>query len=430
LKIVDGPMKGAEIALVEGLRLKVGSGDVCDIVLADGSLAEVAFELDVTADAVTFIRGDETKVLEPTVVQEVGTSGIAVGPADSPWEPLVKPHAEEAVPPPPPPAAGESPAADAESAPQPAPETADAASADAPETQPPRRSHRLLWLLVILLLLGGAAFALWYFWPRVTERFPQTETARVAVVDAGRTACGWTHQACGTAWAWTCRTCQKMAGTYKPPAPPVVPGPTLAEIARQHGLVLTESPLCLKGNFSRRTERLAVRALALAADSRVRLDLTDDETLKASASELLFVVTEGAVKATAATNRVVTLAGFAPSRESFERTVRALNADVKGIERLVTGAVRIGGVPPPKAGESSAATSKNVKSAPRSKGTRTPAEADYPIAGILTVPYRCVVLRNGMRLAEGGQIGNAVIERIEADRLVLKAGATTFEWKP
>ena len=38
LKIVEGPNKGAEIALVEGVAVTLGKGDDCDIVLADPTL--------------------------------------------------------------------------------------------------------------------------------------------------------------------------------------------------------------------------------------------------------------------------------------------------------------------------------------------------------------------------------------------------------
>ena len=66
LKIVEGPMKGAEIALVPGTRVKVGSADSCDIVVADASLPGVAFELDVTDSAVTLILpAGDAKTMHP-----------------------------------------------------------------------------------------------------------------------------------------------------------------------------------------------------------------------------------------------------------------------------------------------------------------------------------------------------------------------------
>ena len=53
LKIVEGPMKGAEVALVAGTRLKVGSADSCDIVLADATLGDEPLVIEVSADSVT-----------------------------------------------------------------------------------------------------------------------------------------------------------------------------------------------------------------------------------------------------------------------------------------------------------------------------------------------------------------------------------------
>mgnify|MGYP003314270966 CR=1 FL=1 len=77
LKIVEGPMKGAEVALVDGLKVKVGSGDSCDIVVADRSLDEVAFELDATESGVTLTRpSGETQLLAPFEVVSIFMLGV------------------------------------------------------------------------------------------------------------------------------------------------------------------------------------------------------------------------------------------------------------------------------------------------------------------------------------------------------------------
>ncbi len=404
LKIVEGPMKGAEIALVGGRRTSFGSGDDCDIVIADLSLAAKAFELDVSDTAVTVLMpGTEARSLRPFEVQTFGTTAIAVGPADQAWGELTYPRVEE------------------EKEPEPAvPETAPEEVAPAAVAE--RKSGRsgCLWgIVVLLLLLLISAGCAWFFWGRIVARCPQIESTRQRTLE---TVKGWWDTATGTP-----RTVA---------AEPVAKGPSLKEIATQHGLVLSETDGVrkLSGNVRRRTERLAIRALALADDPRVAFDLTDDETLLASAGELLFVVTEGAVKATAASNRVVTLTGYAPSKAQFEKVVRALNADVPGIERLETTAVRIGGTPPVGSalGES-AATEEGTTiemAAPPQAPVKIAARKDYPIAGILMQPYPCVVMRDGLRLAEGAQVGTATIVRIQADGLVLKEGKTEFEWKP
>ena len=450
LKIVEGPMKGAEIALVEGLRVSVGSGDDCDIVLADGSLPAHAFDLDVTATAVTLVRGDETQTLTPFEIVDVGTTAFAVGPAEGPWnlaratrEPAdgatgatgelaadatsAKPGAAGAKP-------GE--AADGAAGVKPGlgkagakpGEAADGAAgvkpglgkagakpgeAEASGNASERRRRGCLFpALLIILFLFLLVGLLFLFWPRVRAVCPAAETARVAVARQSRGA-----------WDWAKGLCRDVRAHCAKPAPVVAPGPRLAEIAAQHGLTLTArdgAPL-LAGNLKRRTERLAIRSLALADDPNVRFDLTDDESLKAAANELLFVVTEGALKAVAASNRVVTLAGRIPTATALTKAVRALNADVKGIERLETAAVTVGGAVPAAADEAEAKPQRR---------TAKPSSPDYPIAGILTAPYPCVVLRNGMRLTEGASLGTARLVKIAADKLTLKDGGATVEWKP
>lgn len=446
LKIVEGPMRGAEIALVEGLRVSVGSGDDCDIVLADGSLPAHAFELDVTATSVTLVRGDETQALTPFEVVDVGTTAFAVGPADGPWpENLARvararPVADATGAKPGEPAADATGrlAADATSAKPSAAgansgaateKTADRATGAKPGSgekgAPPdetgaspasraRRRGRGFGCLVVVVLLLLLAGLLYFFWPRVRAACPAAETARVSVVEHSLRAWDGAKGLCRAAYA----RCAKSAPVA------AAPGPSLAEIAAQYALTLTErdgAPL-LTGNVRRRTERLAIRSLALADSPNVRFDLTDDESLKAAADELLFVVTEGALKAVAASNRVVTLTGRIPTSAALEKAVRALNADVKGIARLVTDGVSVGGPLP-------TSTADEPATAPKRRVAK-PSAPDYPIAGILTAPYPCVVLRNGTRLTEGASLGTAVLVTIAADKLTLKDGGSLIEWKP
>ena len=445
LKIVEGPTKGAEIALVEGLRVSVGSGDDCDIVLADGSLPAHAFELDVTATTVTLVKGDETQALTPYEIIDVGTTAFAVGPAEGEWpenlarakgladgatgarsgQPAdgatgAKPGrpADGATGAKPDVAGANSSAAGARLGVKGSASVASAAGASPAEAEANgnaserRRRGCLFAALLFLSSLVILAGLLFFFWPRVRAACPAAETARVAVVEQSRRA-----------WGWAKGLCRGIRARCAKPAPAVVLGPSLAEIAAQHGLALGErngAPL-LAGNLRRRTERLAIRSLALADDPNVRFDLTDDETLKAAANELLFVVTEGALKAVAASNRVVTLVGRIPTAAALTEAVRALNSDVKGIERLETRGVAVGGTAPTAADEAPALPKRR---------TAKPSSPDYPIAGILTAPYPCVVLRNGTRLTEGASLGTARLVRIAADKLTLKDGGSVIEWKP
>ena len=90
LKIVEGPNKGAEIALVEGVAVTLGKTDACDIVLADATLGDEPLEIEASADSVTL--GGER--LEPFHVVVRGSTAFAVGPSDSPWGELVWPKRE------------------------------------------------------------------------------------------------------------------------------------------------------------------------------------------------------------------------------------------------------------------------------------------------------------------------------------------------
>ena len=401
LKIVEGPLKGAEVALVDGRRVSLGSDDACDIVVGDAALAAQACELDVSETGVTVLTPDgAATALKPFEVRTFGTTAFAVGPVDQPWGDLVYP----------PPEAPDAPVP-APSEPSAEPEAAEPPPAEA-EAAPKRRHGCLGTVLVLLLLLVGALALLHCRRASIEARWPQVARFRAEVESAVQGQWG------------------RCFGTARAPAAPVAKGPSLPELAAQHGLAFVETNGVrqLAGNVRRRTERLAIRALALADDPSVQFDLTDDETLRASADELLFVVTEGALKATAASNRVVTLAGYAPSAAKLERALRALAADVPGIERAETKAVQVGG--PAPAGTVAAEAAPDAPKVSRPHAGQERKRAVEPIAGILMHPYPCVVLRTGLRLAEGAQIGTATIVRIEADRLVLRDGKTEFAWRP
>ena len=81
LKIVEGPNRGAEIALVEGVAVTLGKGDECDIVLADSTLPEEPLSIEANGDAVS-VNGEQ---VEQFAVKTLGATSFAVGPADAPW---------------------------------------------------------------------------------------------------------------------------------------------------------------------------------------------------------------------------------------------------------------------------------------------------------------------------------------------------------
>ena len=90
LKIVEGPNKGAEVALVEGVAVTLGKGDDCDIVLVDSTMPDTPLNVEATAGGVMV----DGKPVEQFEVMTSGATSFAVGPAGAPWGALKWPKAE------------------------------------------------------------------------------------------------------------------------------------------------------------------------------------------------------------------------------------------------------------------------------------------------------------------------------------------------
>lgn len=423
-------MRGAEIALVAGTRIKVGRGDDCDIVVADASLPETAFELDVAEAAVTLILPDGTaREMRPFEIHAFGTTSVALGPAEGAWEEL-RPAEREAPP-------AETPV-ETPAEPEPPAESAPEEAKD--EKRKSGFGCGIGCLGVILLILIVLALA-WLFRSLLVERVPQLKpfVERVESFVSERASDGKTPSAA---------------------QPKRTAAMTLRELAAQHGISYAERegrPV-LSGNLAHRTERLAIRALALAADRHCEFELSDDETLASSADALLFTVTEGALKVFGVSNRVVTITGYAPSAAALGAALTALRADVPWTGDVDVASVRVGGPVPAEhktstfavSGTLSGALPESGAEAAAGKTAGTAAEAGtevadikisdvngrrlprnmFPVAGVLTRPYPCVVLRDGHRIVEGGQLGSYTVVRIAADVLELKQGGGKANWKP
>lgn len=394
LKIVEGPAKGAEVALIEGTRVKVGSSSICDIVLPDASLADEAFELDVSESTVTLITPDGTQSqLTPFEIRDFGTTAVAIGPADEPWGELVRP------------------APAAEPAPEP-PKPAEAAPVE--ERKESGGKLKFLWILILVGFAILVVLLLLFVWKL-----------------------GYLRMSSGSPVSVTMET----------------KALSIEEIAAQHGLKLERDGdvRILSGNLRRRAERLAIRALALASDPLCKLVLTDDQTMLQSCNDVLSVYSEGKVKAVSASNRVVRVAGKVASPEALERLLRAINEDVRGVERVDVQGVSVNGmfsVPTPgeahEDGKSTVAESASSPKASPSAVSKTGSEpaklpplpkvagrrAGLPFEGILTKPYPCVVLKDGLRILEGARVGTVTVVAIEADRLVLEDNGRKYEWRP
>ena len=398
LKVVEGPNKGAEIALVEGVAVTLGKGDDCDIVLADPTMPNTPLQVEASADGV--VLGGEP--FEALSVKTFGATSFAVGPADAPWGELKWPKVEdreardeerEDEPPSPPP--------------RPAPE-------ETPHEEEKKRRGGcfgcLVALLVLLLLLVGLV---WIFWAEVK---PHVEPLWAKLCGGRSNADGSTLSASGQSDA---------------------PSSNLRGVVEKYGLSLVDSNgrMRVSGNLKTRRERLSATAEAYEVQPGVELDISDDESFRTAAEDALFTLSEGRLKVVAATNRILSIAGSASSPLSLKKALEALNADLPKLRNVdVTGVV----ISPAQAGTDASETEdggrrEGGRFASPSRASRRATQKDaptFPVCGILTTPYPCLVLRDGRRIMEGAAIGDSVIVEIGADSVTCTNSTGRFTWKP
>ena len=414
LKIVEGPNKGAEIALVEGVAVTLGKGDDCDIVLADPTMPNTPLQVEVSADGV--VLGGEP--LEPLSVKTFGATSFAVGPADAPWGELKWPKAEVG--------GGDDSRRDAEAQRDVSKESADAKNggkraeaeqevSDSATLHEEKKSRGgcfgcLLALLVLLLILVGLA---WIFWVEVKPH-------AVSVWEKIRTG--------------------RWDSDSSPSTQDTTSDAQLADIrgvAEKYGLSLVDSngKVRVSGNLKTRRERLSATAEAYEAQPGVELDISDDESFRTAAEDALFTLSEGQLKLVAATNRVLSISGSASSPLSLKKVLEALNADLPKLRNVdVTGVV----ISPAKTGTDSSETEDEERReggafASPSRASRRATQKDaptFPVCGILTTPYPCLVLRDGRRIMEGAAIGDSVIVEIGADSVTCTNSTGRFTWRP
>ena len=397
LKIVEGPNRGAEIALVEGVVITLGKGDDCDVILADATLPDAPLSIAVSDDKV-LVGGEE---LPPFSVRTAGSTSFAVGPADSPWRDLVWPKKEEAKAEP----SEEEPAA--EDLPTVAPEAApEEPKEDTPAAETPRKGRGgcLIALVVLLLLLGAAC---WFF------RAPLLDLCSKVVV-GGQPAAADSGEASSMS--------------------------SLEAIAGRYGLVLSEEDGIerLSGNLSTRALRLRATAEAYAAKPGILVDLSDDQSFRVSAEDALFTLTEGALKVVSATNRVLAISGSVRSADSLKKVLVALASDMPKLRDVDASEVVFSGSAPLiriADGEGDEASPSPVRTVPglakAAKDRKAAAPAPLlPVCGILTMPYPCLVMRDGSRVMEGASLGGNVIMKIEADAITVTNAVGRFTWKP
>ena len=406
LKIVEGPNKGAEVALVDEIAVTLGKGEDCDIVLADSTMPDEPLTLLASADGVT-VGGE---ALAPLHVKTVGATSFAVGPADAPWGELKWPEG------------GNDPRGDAKALSEEGAE-GNALNRDAKtrseeggedgklrDSAPPREKKKrrgCLGCLVVLFLFLLALSALGWFY-----REKSREVCKVGYAKVVETYNGW-----GLRWSFKDED-----------SAVAVEKPTLESIAAHYGLALeADGSAKMSGNFKTRRERLAATAQAYAVQPGVELDFSDDESLRSSAEDALFTLTEGALRLSVATNRFLKIVGRSPSAAALKKTLKALDADMPKLNGVDVTGVAFGHVPGSHGAEGDAASKQSRAQRLQAKKHESPS---LPVCGILTMPYPCLITRDGRRYHEGAALGDSVIVQIGADSVVLTNSTGRFTWKP
>ena len=398
LKIVEGPNKGAEIALVEGVAVTLGKGEDCDIVLADPTMPDAPLSVEASADGVV-VGGVP---LESFSVKTFGATSFAVGPADAPWGELKWPKPEDRE---------EEKENGEESTEPPPPPTTEPPSPPATEPSSRRRGGCFGCLFVLLGLLLVLIALVWLFWDALK---PRAESL-------------WEKMYAGRSGTDDTPTVQSSGSVTR--------SSSLRDIAAKYALSLVESDgrARISGNLKTRRDRLAATAEAYGAQPGVELDLSDDETLRTSAEDALFTLTEGAIKVVSATNRVVSIAGTSASPLSLKKTLEALNADLPKLRNVDTSGVVISPLMARTdgdgAGDGEQADGIFPTRTPRRTSKKT-ASPTLPVCGILTTPYPCLVMRDGRRIMEGATVADSVIVEIGADSVTLTNSTGRFTWKP
>jgi hypothetical protein len=390
LKIVQGPNSGAEIALIDGVNLTFGCGDDCDIILSDTSVGEKAFELEVTSERVVAVMpGGRTVKFEPYHVILVGTTALVVGPQEGEWKSLVWPKTE------------------AQS------EKKDTADVEREEENVPSVKRRFPFgcvaVIFFLLVIAALAVFAWRKYPDQTKNYSLKAYSKAKEV-------------------WSAAL-EKFKSEQEEKA--IVLNEALDDVAKDCAFTVVRNgeEVSAKGDFLTRVKRLEATARACAAHPGLKIDFSDIESLSSAVREFLFLVTEDKLKLDRIEGRKAFISGRVTSRESLEKILRALSEDVSKISEVDTSRVQLGMV----VGACSLDHDDDDKAAPiakRNTNQERKSKPKMPIAGILTVPYPCLVLNDGTRAMEGARFGEYTIEKIAPDCITVRGAEGSFEWRP
>ena len=421
LKIVQGPNAGAEIILAEGMTVSLGKGDSCDILLADMSLADVACELEVNENRVRMLLpGGAEERLEPFRVKFLGeTTAIVIGPETGAWEDIVWPSRSTA-------------ASETEDEAQDAPPS-QASSATDTDTAPVKKgkSCGCGCMAVLLFLLPVVAVALIFLlWP---FRSQVSGVLGSATVDKVRPVVRVVHDAGLAAYRFVFDSVKGFAATQaKEDSAPRCP--CIGDVVAEYGLscVETNGTCVLSGNFLSRARRLSATAAAYAAQPGVSLDFSDDESLRSATAEVLELVGEGRLEVYCATNRIVELSGFSPGASCLKAVLEAIRADIPNVRNIDCSRVRLGeiGEVVQAKDESPKSAVSGIKTARVRREKAKSSAPKMPVVGVVTLPYPCIVLKDGSRVTEGAEFGGFTIDKIGADTIRIKGPEGVFEWRP
>ena len=371
------------------MNLTFGCGDECDIILSDASVGEKAFELEVTSErVVALMPGGRTVKLEPYHVTQVGASALVVGPQEGAWKTLVWPKAEVETP----------------------KDEEEKVETDDKEPESAKKGFPFGCAFVIFVFIAFSAFG-FFAW----KKYP-AETKEYSL----------------KAWKWVknvWRAASEKTKTDRVQSE-CESSEALDDVAKECGfaVIRTGEDVSVKGDFKTRVKRLEATARACAAHPGVKVDFADAESLVSAVNEFLFLVTEDKLKLEKLEGRKAFLSGRVSSRGHLEKILRSMSEDVPKISNVDCSRVSHGG-------EVCQLTSSNddageVLALKRKSTAKCTPAPKMPIAGILTVPYPCLVLNDGTRAMEGARFGEFTIEKIKPDSITVRGADGTFEWRP
>jgi hypothetical protein len=331
--------------------------------------------------------GGKTVKLEPYHVTAVGASALVVGPQEGAGKSLVWPKAEVEA----------------------AKEEEEKFETEEKVTRPAKKCFPFGCVLVILLFIALSAlgFFAWKKYPAETKEYSLTAWSKAKEI-------------------WRAAS-EKLK--REPTAIVAEPSESLDDVAGDCGFTVVRNgeEVTVKGDFKTRVMRLEATARACAAHPGLKVDFADAESLTSAVNEFLFLVSEDGLTLEKLEGRKAFLSGRVASRMQLEKILRSMSEDVPKISNVDCSRVLLGGDVCQLASDNEDKESSTLK---RKSAAKRAASPKMPIAGILTVPYPCLVLNDGTRAMEGARFGEFTIEKIKPDSITVRGANGTFEWRP